>query len=101
MLYILIVEVDDGVAVRERLALDPVIENDLFLAVLVYALDLSVVANELLDNFLVGNGLPMVLLGELETEVFLFILLMLLSILLFHLVVIGFNTCHVELLGGF
>lgn len=53
LLDILIVEVDDCVAIRESLPLDPVVEDDFLLAVLVDALDFSILANVLLSHLLV------------------------------------------------
>ena len=70
LLDVLVVEVDDSVAIREGLTLDTIVEDDLFLAVLVDTLDLTIVTYELLDNFLVLNSFAVVLLGELKTEVF-------------------------------
>lgn len=69
LLYVLVVKVDDSVAIREGLPLDTVIEDDLFLAVLIDPLNLTIVANILLDHFLVRQSFVMVLLGELEAEV--------------------------------
>lgn len=93
LLDILIIEVYDGVPVWERLSLHPIVEDDLLLAVLVDALDFTIVTHELLHDFLIRNGLPMVLFRELQTEIFLFVFL---CILLFCF---SFAWCHhVELL---
>ena len=73
LLDVLIVEVDDCVAIGERLALDSVVEDDFFLAVLVDALDLTVVAHVLLYDLLVRVSLAVILLRELEAEVLLLI----------------------------
>lgn len=70
---ILVVEVNDGISVRERFTLHAIVENDFFLAVLINTLDFSIMADILFDNFLVGQGLAMVLFWEFETEIFLFI----------------------------
>ena len=53
LLDILVVEVDDSIAVWERLPFNTVVENDLFFAVLVNSLDLSIMAYILLNHFLV------------------------------------------------
>ena len=50
LLDICIIEVDDGVAVWEGLALYAVVEDDLLLATCVDPLDLSVVADNLVDD---------------------------------------------------
>ena len=73
LLDVLVVEVDDRVSIRERLSFDSIIEDDLLLSVLVDPLDLAVVAHVLLDHLLVLQGLAVVLLWELEAEVFLLV----------------------------
>ena len=70
LLDVLIVEVDNGVAIGERFPLDSVIEDDLLLSVLVDSLDFAIMTDKLLDNFLVRQSLAMVLFGELKTEIF-------------------------------
>lgn len=70
LLNVVVVKVHDRVAVGEGLPLDSVVENHFFLAVLVDPLDLAIVTNELLDDLLVGHCLAVVLLRELQTEVF-------------------------------
>lgn len=69
----MVVEVDNSVAIRERLSFDTVVEDDLFLAVLIDALDLAIMAHILFDNFLIWQRFVVVLLRELQAEVFLFI----------------------------
>jgi len=69
LLHVLVVEVDNCVAVGEGLPLHPVVENDFLFAVLVNALDLAVVAHVLLHHFLVLKSLAVVLFGELQAEV--------------------------------
>ena len=73
LLDVLVIEVDDCVAIREGLTLDSVVEDDLLLAVLVDALDLAIVTDILLNDLLVGMCLVVILLGELQAEVFLFV----------------------------
>ena len=73
LLDVLVVKVDDCVAIREGLTLDSIIKDDLFLAVLVDALDLAIVTDILLNDLLVGMCLVVILLGELQAEVFLFV----------------------------
>ena len=53
LLYVLVVEVDYGVAIWEGLTFDTVVENHFFLAILIDALDLTIVAHILLYDFLV------------------------------------------------
>ena len=74
LLYVLVVEVNYGVTIWEGLTFDTVVENYFFLAVLIDALNLAIVAHVLLDNFLVRQRLAVILLREFEAEVFLFIL---------------------------
>ena len=73
LLDVLVVEVNYCVSIWEGLTLDTVVENYFFLAILIDALDLTIVANILLDNFLVRQRLAMILLWEFEAEVFFFI----------------------------
>ena len=73
LLDVLIVEVDNRVAIRERLSLHSIVEYHLLLSVLVDPLDLSIMPNILLDHFLVWHSFVVVLLWESETEVILFI----------------------------
>ena len=73
LLDVLVVKVDDCVAIREGLTLDSVVEDDLLLAILVDALDLAIVTDILLNDLLVGMCLVVILLGELQAEVFLFV----------------------------
>ena len=67
---VLVVEVDDSVAIRERFSFNTVVEDDLFLSVLVDALDFAILADVLLCNFLVCSRLAVVLLWILKTIVF-------------------------------
>ena len=53
LLDILVVEVNDSIAVWERLPFNTVVENDLFFSVLVNSLYLSIMAHILLNHFLV------------------------------------------------
>jgi len=72
LLDVVIVEVDDGVAVGECLSPDPVAEDYLFFAVHVRALYLAVVTHHLLlDRRVLGVGAAVVALVHLHFEVFL------------------------------
>ena len=62
---ILIVEVDNSVAVWMRFSFDTIIEDDFFLAILINALNFTIMTNILLYNFLVGHSFAVVLLREL------------------------------------
>ena len=64
LLNILVVEVNYGVAIREGLTFDTVVENDFFLSILIDALNLAIVAHVLFDHFLVSKRLTMILLWE-------------------------------------
>jgi hypothetical protein len=75
---VLVVEVDDRVAVRECLTLHTVVEDHLFLAILVNPLNFAVVSNDLLHYLGVGQCLTVVLGWELETEVVFFNLIVIL-----------------------
>jgi hypothetical protein len=50
LLDVVVVEINDSVAIREALPLDSVVKNDLFLPTFKGPLDLSVVSDDLLDN---------------------------------------------------
>ena len=74
LLDIIIVEVDDGVAIRERLPADAIAENDLLLAVVVRPLHLAVVSDNLILNLRVWLLLVVVLVRELHLVVLFLIL---------------------------
>jgi len=71
LLNVLVVEVHDGVTIREGLSFDTVVKDDFLFATRVHTLDLAIVADYLVDDLHVGWLLSVVLLGELETEIFL------------------------------
>lgn len=81
MFDIAVVEVDNGVSVRENLAFDSVIEDDFLLSVFIDALDLAIVADHLLHHLHVRSALVVVLGRELHVE-FLRVALLLLAFLL-------------------
>ena len=68
-----IVEINNRVAVWEGFALHTVVEDDFFLATRVDPLDLAVVADDLVYDLGVCKRLSVVLLWELQSEVFLFL----------------------------
>ena len=68
-----IVEINNRVAVWEGFALHTVVEDNFLLATGVDSLDLAVVANDLVYDLGVRKRLSVVLLGELQSEVFLFL----------------------------
>lgn len=74
---VLVVEVDDSVAIREAFALDSVVEDDFLFAALVHALDLAIVTDNLLNDLGVGSALGVILLRELKAVVLLFLGLLL------------------------
>ena len=74
LLDIIIVEVDDGVAIWERLPADAIAENDLLLAVVVRPLHLAVVSDNLILNLRVWLLLVVVLVRELHLVVLFLIL---------------------------
>ena len=74
LLDIIIVEVDDGVAIWERLPADAIAENDLLLAVVVRPLHLAVVSDNLILNLRVWLLLVVVLVWELHLVVLFLIL---------------------------
>lgn len=74
LLDIIIVEVDDGVAIWERLPADAIAENDLLLAVVVRPLHLAVVSDDLILNLRVWLLLVVVLVRELHLVVLFLIL---------------------------
>ena len=67
-----IVEINNRVAVWEGFALHTVVEDNFLLATGVDSLDLAVVANDLVYDLGVRKRLSVVLLGELQSKVFLF-----------------------------
>lgn len=69
-----VVKVDNGVAVGEDLALNTVVEDHLLLPVLIDALDLAIVTDDLLHHFHVGCALVVVVKRELHVEVLLFLI---------------------------
>ena len=70
-----IVEINDRVAVWEGFALHTVVEDNFLLTTGVDPLDLAVVADDLVYDLGVGKRLAVVLLGELQSKVFLFLTL--------------------------
>jgi len=74
LLDIIIVEVDDGVAIWERLPAYAIAENDLLLAVVVRPLHLAVVSDNLILNLRVWLLLVVVLVRELHLVVLFLIL---------------------------
>ena len=79
LLDVRVVEVDDRVAVGEAFSLHAVVEDYFLFAVGVHALDLAIVPDYLLHYFLVSCRLLVVLFGELEAEVFLFLFVVLVA----------------------
>ena len=69
---VLVVEVDDSVAVWEALSLDAVVEDDFFLAIGVHSLNFSIMADGLLYDLGIGRCFGMVFFRVLETVVFFF-----------------------------
>jgi len=84
LLYVIIIEIDYRVTIRENLSLDTIVEDDFFLAILICALDLAIIAYHLLKNFGVGRSLIMIAWEELHVKVLFrfFIGMMLLLLLL-------------------
>jgi len=62
---VLIIEVNDSVAIWESLTLNAVVEDHFFLSIRVHSLDLAIASDVLIDHFLTGGGLAMVLGREL------------------------------------
>ena len=83
LLDIVVVEIDDRVAVLERLPAHSVIKYDFFLAGGVDALNLAIAANVLLDYFLGGVRFSVVFLWEFKTKVLLLFLCDLLRLFVF------------------
>lgn len=83
LLDIVVVEIDDRVAVLERLPAHSVIKYDFFLAGGVDALNLAIAANVLLDYFLGGVRFSVVFLWEFKTKVLLLFLCDLLRLFFF------------------
>ena len=73
LLDILVVKVDNCVAIREGLALNSVVEDYFLLAVLIDSLNLAILSNVLLNDLLVREWLAVILFRILQTEVFVFV----------------------------
>lgn len=70
LLDVIVVEVDNGVSVREHLSLHSIVEDDLFLSVFVDSLNLPIISNYLLDHLHVGGRLAVVVRRELHVVIF-------------------------------
>lgn len=68
LLDVVVIEVDDGVAIGEHLPLHSIVEDHFLLPVLVDTLDLPVVADDLLDHLQVRRVLVVILQRELHVE---------------------------------
>jgi hypothetical protein len=69
LLDVLIVKVNYGVAVRETFTFYAIIENNLLLARSVDTLDLTIMANDLLNNLAISWSFTMVLFWEFKTVI--------------------------------
>jgi hypothetical protein len=74
LLYIIIVEIYDGVPIREHFSLHSVIEYNLLLSVFIHSLYLSIISDDLFHHLHVRWALVMILRRELHVIVFLFFL---------------------------
>jgi len=69
LLYIVVIEVDNGVPVREDFSFDTVVEDNFFFAIFVDALYLAIIADNLFDDLDVSGSLVVVVRRELHIEV--------------------------------
>ena len=69
LLDVLIVKVNDGVAVRETFTFYAIIENDLLFSRSIDTLDLAIMANDLLNNLTISWSFTMVLFWEFKTVI--------------------------------
>lgn len=71
LLDIVVIEVDNGVSVGEDFPLNSIVEDDLFFPILINPLNLTIMANDLLNHFHVSWVLAVVDWWELHIEIFL------------------------------
>lgn len=69
LLDVLIIKVNDGVAVRETFPFHTIIENNFLLSRSIDSLDLAIVANNLLNNLAISWSFTMVLFWEFKTVI--------------------------------
>ena len=69
LLNVLIVEVNDGVAVGETFTFHTIIENNLLLSRSIDTLDLAIVANDLLNNLAISWSFTMVFFWVFKTVI--------------------------------
>jgi hypothetical protein len=75
LLYIVVIEIHYGVTIREDFPLNSIVEDDLFFAVLIDPLNLTVMSNDLLHHFHIRRILVVVHRRELHVEFFLLVLI--------------------------
>ena len=96
LLYVVIVEINDCVAISPRFALYSIVENNFFLAWFESSLDFTVVADDLFNDFLVSWRLWVVFLTEFHVIViffflfFLFLVATILALEFFKFVIVSF-----------
>lgn len=86
LLNVVIIEIDDCVTIWESLSLDPIVEYNFFLAIFIYALDLSISSDMLLNHFHVAGVSIMVFFGEFHIILFFSILCVLVRLIVAPLV---------------
>ena len=75
LLNIVVIEVDNGVAVGDHLSLDSIVEYDFLLSIFVHSLDLSIVSYDLFHHLHVDRCLAVVLHREFHVEFLIFLFL--------------------------
>ena len=74
LLDIVVIEVDDSVAVGEDFPLNSIVEDDFLLPVLVHSLNLTIMPDDLLDHLHISWVLVVIDLRELHVKVLLLVL---------------------------
>jgi hypothetical protein len=68
---IVIVEVDNGIAIREYFSLNSIVKDHLLLPILIYSLDFTIVTDDLFNDLHILRIFVVIFLGELHIVIFL------------------------------
>ena len=101
LLNILVVEVDDSVAIWEGLTLYTVVKNDFLFAISIYSLNFSITTNVLVNDLSCCWSLCMVFSWEFKSKIFLFFFTCLVLIVILFFVFIFLFLLHVVSLFNF
>lgn len=104
MLNVIIIEIYYSILIRKNFSLNSIIEYDFFLSIFIHSLYLSIVSNNLLNNFHISGCFIMIFGWELHIEVFLlFVCIRLFTLFncnwcLLHLLLFLLSNCWLLLL---